>query len=334
MASKHCPVCGQEILAGLLECPNCGAPVEMDNVNPEKSRGHPNTIRGKAAVNSDARVVDELIKLAGKLQDEGNPEAALTTYRHALTLSSGTQAMLLQATIQALEKAGVKPPQNHLLQDPASVVAHDSPGPAVEEAKLPVPTSVTPRIDKFAWEWFIWWGLASLAPWGFVDWIVSAWYSGNWLRYHHWNRLDESSWIFPMGIFLASVAQYFLLRRHLPKAMLWLIASSLAATLYWLMISFIQDVGFFGVLEITLLGMGLGLFVGIAQMLVLSRSLQNTHHWLVVSVVSWAAVWFGLSIQEIEWGMLSVSLNMAFLVFPHAALMLWLLKRKLPPRQA
>ncbi len=113
-----------------------------------------------------------------------------------------------------------------------------------------------------------------------------------------------------LGVLVLGIAlgtpQWLVLRRHLPRMAWWVPATSVGVALglvvavWWrftLSYDYPTDLGFR--VAVAMMGASLGLFIGLAQALVLKRHLPRAGWWVLTSVTAWAAlataslVWVG-----------------------------------------
>lgn len=128
------------------------------------------------------------------------------------------------------------------------------------------------------WAFWLWWVLASTLGWamGFAVAAVVLWTIGSAGAVH--SSLAPVV-VFAVGGGVAGIMQWFLLRRHIPQAGWWVLASALGGALA----GSVSDVGIPPVSFAVV-----GTVAGIMQWFVLRRCIPQAGWWVVASTVGWA----------------------------------------------
>jgi hypothetical protein len=276
----------------------------------------------RAAVDSTAEI-RAFMQAARRMEDRGNLEGALETYRQALELARADPSLRslareIELTVQDVEKRVAAQPSR--LQ------------PAVE---IPAPPSVSPlslgegpgvRAEprrKPGWGFWLLWVLASTAGWTVGGAVSDAVFHAAFNAVLNavvdavgWNVIEAVGWNVAYAVRLtvveavggavvgagvgavAGVAQWLLLRRQVRRADWWILAS----TAGWAVGLAVGDAVFHAVLNAVggavgwavagaVVGAVGGAVAGVAQWLLLRRQVRRAGWWILASTAGGAVGW-------------------------------------------
>jgi len=276
------------------------------------------------------------MQAARRMEDRGNLQGALETYRQALELAGADPSLRslareIELTVQDVEKrvaAQPSRPQPAISPLPPGAPFGEDKGPGVR-AVSPLPPGEGPGVRaeprrKAGWDFWLLWVLVNILGMFVVNDLLFRVTRGS-IRISYGIQTIVGRGIvgwwssgLPLVGIAIGIAQWIVLHSYVGKKSWWWILTTISgwvAGLFFLgMLPHYMIWSMEPVIAQALGGAAIGIFLGLAQWLFLRRQVRRALFWILVNMVSWASGFTLLYFEPLQHTMWSIRDAIGFIV--------------------